>query len=63
MASKKPAPDPDKAEQILYACMAAGLSFKISAGNVLTLSPPLTIPESDLDRALSIVEAAVREAA
>jgi 4-aminobutyrate aminotransferase len=56
-------PDPDKAEQILYACMAAGLSFKISAGNVLTLSPPLTIPESDLDRALSIVEAAVREAA
>ena len=56
-------PDPDKAEKILYACMAAGLSFKISAGNVLTLSPPLTIPQSDLDRALSIVEAAVREAA
>ena len=40
-----------------------GLSFKISAGTVLTLSPPLTIPEADLDRALSIVEAAVRDAA
>jgi 4-aminobutyrate aminotransferase len=56
-------PDPDRAERILYACMAAGLSFKISAGNVLTLSPPLTIPEPDLDRALTIVETAIREAA
>lgn len=56
-------PDPDKAERILYACLTAGLSFKLSAGNVLTLSPPLTIPESDLENALSIVETAVREAA
>ena len=56
-------PDPERAERILYACLAAGLSFKLSAGSVLTLSPPLTIPEADLDRALSIVETAVREAA
>ena len=49
-------PDPTRAEQIYYACLAEGLSFKISAGSVLTLSPPLTIPEDDLDRALSIVE-------
>lgn len=55
-------PDPDRAERIYYACLSQGLSFKISAGSVLTLSPPLTIPEDDLDRALSIVENAVREA-
>ncbi len=56
------APAPDLAERVLYACLAEGLSFKISAGNVLTLSPPLTIPQSDLDRALEIVERAVKEA-
>ncbi len=55
-------PDHDRAEQIYYACLAAGLSFKISAGSVLTLSPPLTIPEGDLARALGIVETAIRDA-
>jgi 4-aminobutyrate aminotransferase len=55
-------PDHQRAEQIYYACLAEGLSFKISAGSVLTLSPPFTIPEDDLDRALSIVETAVRDA-
>ena len=56
-------PDPERAERILYDCLSNGLSFKISAGNVLTLSPPLTIAEADLDRALGIVEAAVARAA
>ena len=56
-------PDPARAERILYACLADGLSFKLSAGNVLTLSPPMTIAEADLDRALSIVETAIQNAA
>ncbi|MDN5786632.1 aspartate aminotransferase family protein [Pseudorhodobacter sp.] len=51
--------DVARAERIYYRCLAAGLSFKISAGSVLTLSPPLTIAQADLDRALSIVETAV----
>lgn len=55
-------PDPDRAERILYACLSEGLSFKLSAGNVLTLSPPMTIGEDDLDRALTIVETAVLDA-
>ena len=50
------------AEQIYYACLAEGLSFKISQGCVLTLSPPLTISKAELDSALSIVENAVRDA-
>ena len=55
-------PAPELAERIYYACLAAGLSFKISAGSVLTLSPPLTISHSDLERALDIVVAAIAEA-
>jgi 4-aminobutyrate aminotransferase len=53
------APARERAERIYYRCLAEGLSFKISAGNVLTLSPPLIIPQADLDRALSIVETAI----
>ena len=53
-------PAPEAAERIYYACLERGLSFKISAGSVLTLSPPLTIPRADLDRALEIVAEAVR---
>ena len=53
------APARERAERIYYRCLAEGLSFKISAGNVLTLSPPLVIPRDDLDRALAIVESAI----
>ncbi len=51
--------DPERAEAILYRCLEAGLSLKISAGSVLTLSPPLVISRGDLDRALDIFETAV----
>ncbi len=47
------------AERIYYRCLENGLSFKISQGNVLTLSPPLVISREDLDHALDIVEDAV----
>lgn len=53
------APDNALAERVYYRCLEAGLSFKISQGNVLTLSPPLVIAQSDLDRALDIVETAI----
>ncbi|MBZ8119561.1 aspartate aminotransferase family protein [Roseovarius sp. LXJ103] len=56
-------PAPALAEAIYYTCLAEGLSFKISAGNVLTLSPPLVIAERDLDAALGIVERSVRACA
>ncbi|SLN10516.1 2,2-dialkylglycine decarboxylase [Roseovarius litorisediminis] len=52
-----------KAEKIYYACLEAGLSFKISQGCVLTLSPPLTIARADLDQALDIVVTAIKAAA
>jgi len=51
------------AEKIYYACLDAGLSFKISQGCVLTLSPPLTISRAELDAALDIVVTAIRSVA
>ncbi len=54
------APGNERAERIYYACLEAGLSFKISHGCVLTLSPPLTIEKPDLERALNIVIDAIR---
>lgn len=55
------APARELAERVYYCCLDAGLSFKISASNVLTLSPPLVITRTDLDRALAIVAAAINE--
>jgi 4-aminobutyrate aminotransferase len=54
---------PELAEQIYYKCLDKGLSFKISQGCVLTLSPPLTIAREDLETALTIVETAISETA
>lgn len=54
-------PGNELAEQIYYRCLEDGLSFKISHGCVLTLSPPMTISEDELDIALSTVERAVRQ--
>lgn len=48
-------PAPDAAEAVMYEAMARGLSFKVSAGNVLTLMPPLVITQSQLDKALDII--------
>ena len=47
------------AEQVLYACLSEGLSFKVSMGNVLTLVPPLTISQSEMDQALAILRKAL----
>ena len=52
-------PGNELAEKIYFRCLDAGLSFKISQGCVLTLSPPLVISKADLERALQIVEAAI----
>ena len=49
------------AEKIMYECLNAGLSFKVSMGTVLTLAPPLNIEQQDLERALEILILAVRK--
>lgn len=54
-------PDRETADAVLHACLAEGLSFKTTMGNVLTLTPPLTVSDAELDRALDILERAVRD--
>ncbi len=49
----------EQADHILYACLEQGLSFKISHGSFLTLTPPLTIQEPEMDRAIDILENAL----
>ena len=49
------------AEKVMYACLEAGLSFKVSQGNVLQLSPPLIITREELTAAISIVEMAIEK--
>jgi len=47
-----------EAEEIMYECLKQGLSFKVSKGNVLQLSPPLTITREELERAVEILNEA-----
>jgi 4-aminobutyrate aminotransferase len=52
--------DPSKragaeAERIMYAALTRGLNFKITMGNILTLTPALTITHEEMDRALGIL--------
>lgn len=47
------------AEKVMYACLKRGLSFKVSAGNVLQLSPALTITRDELKDALRILEESI----
>jgi 4-aminobutyrate aminotransferase len=51
----------DEAEAVMYAALSRGLSFKTTMGNILTLTPPLTITKKEMDKALDIVEACIAE--
>ncbi len=53
-ASRTPAPE--AAEAIMYQALEHGLSFKVSMGNILILSPPLVITEAEMATALTILE-------
>jgi 4-aminobutyrate aminotransferase-like enzyme len=45
----------DEAEHIMYAALARGLNFKLTMGNILTLTPALTISRGEMDEALGIL--------
>lgn len=58
-ATKQPAKD--LAEATMYAALDRGLSFKTTMGNVLTLTPPLTITRDEMSRALDILDLALTD--
>ena len=50
----------DIAEKIMYSCLKEGVNFKVSQGNVIQLSPPLTISEEELLDGLGTIEKHIR---
>ena len=48
----------DQAEKMMYNCLQLGLSFKVSQGNVLQLSPALIISRAELIKAIQILDEA-----
>jgi len=58
-AAKTPAPQ--AAEKVMYGAMERGLSFKTTFGNVLTLTPPLTITQAQMDEAIDIIDGCLGE--
>lgn len=48
-----------EAEKVMYECLKTGLSFKVSAGNVLQLAPALTIARTELEKAVQILDIAL----
>lgn len=57
------APASDEAERVMYAALRGGLNFKVTQGNILTLTPPLTLTQAEMDLALSILERSLGEVA
>ena len=55
-------PADDLTEDVLYRCLSKGLSFKLTMGNVLTLTPPLIITKTQIDLALKIIDQSLSEA-
>ena len=48
-----------EAEQVMYSALSKGLNFKVTMGNILSLTPALTITREEMDRALSILDGAI----
>jgi 4-aminobutyrate aminotransferase len=51
----------EAAEQVMYRAMEKGLSFKLTMGSILTLTPPLTITREEMIRAVEILDTCLRE--
>ena len=51
----------DEAEAVMYAALSRGLSFKTTMGNILTLTPALTITREEMDQALAIIADSIAE--
>jgi 4-aminobutyrate aminotransferase len=52
-------PAADEAEAVMYEALSRGLSFKLTMGNILTLTPALTITRDEMKRALDIIAASI----
>ncbi len=51
----------DEAETVMYAALSKGLSFKLTMGNIITLTPALTITQEEMEQALDIIDECISE--
>jgi len=51
----------EAAETVMYRALELGLSFKTTFGNVLTLTPPLTVSEAQMNQAIDILDRCLAE--
>ena len=51
----------DEAEAVMYRALSKGLSFKLTMGNIITLTPALIITKEEIEKALDIIEACLAE--
>ncbi len=51
----------DEAEAVMYNALSKGISFKLTMGNIITLTPALTITKDEMDKALQIIEYSITE--
>ena len=51
----------DEAEAVMYSALSKGLSFKLTMGNIITLTPALTIKKEEMDKALAIIDECLTE--
>jgi len=51
----------DEAEEVMYRALSKGLNFKVTMGNILTLTPALTITRPEMDRAIDILSESLTE--
>jgi 4-aminobutyrate aminotransferase len=49
----------DEAEAVMYAALSKGVSFKLTMGNIITLTPALIITKEEMDQALDIIEGCI----
>jgi len=54
-------PAVSQAERVMYGALSKGLNFKVTMGNVITLTPPLTVTEPQMDTALGILDECLDE--
>ncbi len=56
-----PQPATEEAEQIMYAALKRGLNFKVTMGNILTLTPALVLTQEEMDQAVGILDTCLGE--
>ena len=59
--SRTKEPATEQAEQVMYSALGKGLNFKVTMGNIITLTPALTITKDQMDEALGVLDECLTE--